>query len=433
MQMRPLVGKQAESVRLATARGNIWEGAVRSSKTISSIIKWLRYVRTGPQGPLLMTGKTERTLKRNIIDPITEMVGTRRCRYRSGAGELDLLGRTIYTAGANDERAADKIKGMTLAGAYCDEITTYPESFFDMLGTRLSIPGAQWFGTTNPEGPAHWFKRNYLNRASLHLTRDGQVLRRHDEEALNLHRFSFQLADNPTLDAEYVEDLKRKYVGLFYRRYVLGDWCLAEGAVYDMWDPARHVVPAAQIPRIRHWIGVGVDYGTTNPFSAHTLGLGEDNTLYLVHEYRFDSRRARRSKSPTEYSLDLRAWLANAEQPQTGARGVHPPWIYIDPAAADFSAQLFYDGVSNVANAINDVVPGIRTISSLLAAYRLKVSDACPGVIEEFPGYSWDPKASEKGEDKPIKVDDHGLDDARYVVHSTEPIWQPALRLPVAA
>ncbi|WP_207944913.1 hypothetical protein [Actinomadura rubrisoli] len=149
MTLIPLVGKQTESVRLATARGNLWEGAVRSSKTVCSILRWLQFVRTGPAGPLMMIGKTERTLKRNIIDPITAMVGKQRCRYRAGVGEVELFGRTIYLAGANDERAAEKLKGLTLAGAYCDEVTTYPQSVFAMLLTRLSVEGAAWFGTAS--------------------------------------------------------------------------------------------------------------------------------------------------------------------------------------------------------------------------------------------------------------------------------------------
>ncbi|MGW8365087.1 phage terminase large subunit [Streptomyces wedmorensis] len=165
-----------------------------------------------------MVGKTERTLKRNIIDPIIAMVGSQRCVYKAGAGELILFGRTIYTAGANNERAAEKLKGMTLPGAYLDEVATFPETFFKMLGTRLSIPHAQWFGTTNPEGPNHWLKKGFLDRARLHLQRDGTIAESQDPTAIDLHRFSFSLDDNPYLPASYVEALKLEYTGLFYRR-----------------------------------------------------------------------------------------------------------------------------------------------------------------------------------------------------------------------
>src|SRR5690606_4293976 len=138
-------------------------------------------------------------------------------------------------------------RGMTLAGAYGDEVTLWPESFFTMLLSRLSVPGAQFFGTTNPDSPGHWLKKRYLDRA----------------DELSLRRFRFTLADNPALDPAYVEALKREYTGLWYRRYILGEWVAAEGAIYDMFDPDRHV--ARELPEILHW-WVGVDYGTTNPF-----------------------------------------------------------------------------------------------------------------------------------------------------------------------
>ncbi|GAA0638147.1 PBSX family phage terminase large subunit [Kutzneria viridogrisea] len=425
MAVTPLVGKQRESLRLATARWNIWEGAVRSSKTVCSILNWLRYVRTGPSGNLLMVGKTERTLKRNVIDPIQEMVGKRRCRYREGAGELDLFGRTIYTVGANNELASDKIKGLTLSGAYCDEVTTYPQSFFSMLGTRLSTDGAQGFGTTNPEGPNHWFKKDYLDRASLHLTRDGRIVESADPGALDLHRFTFQLADNPTLSASYVDALKREYVGLFYRRFVLGEWVLAQGAIYDMWDPDRHVVDI--LPRIDRWIGLGVDYGTVNPFAGLVLGLGADGRLYLTNEWRYDSKAARRSLTDHEYSERLRGWLARIPHPGApSVLGVHPEWTVVDPSAASFVAQLYRDGLSPTL-ADNSVLDGIRLISSLLAAGLLLVHRSCAGWIEEVGGYSWDDKAAAKGEDRPIKDADHSLDAGRYVLKTTEALWRPHL------
>lgn len=137
----PLVGRQRRSVELATARLNLWEGSVRSSKTVSSLLAWLLFTRTGPAGNLCMVGRTERTLKRNVIDPLVDMLGPRRCRYLAGARELWLLGRRVYIAGANDERAADKIRGLTLAGAYVDEVTVIPESFWAMLLSRLSVEG----------------------------------------------------------------------------------------------------------------------------------------------------------------------------------------------------------------------------------------------------------------------------------------------------
>lgn len=428
----PLAGKALRATQLAAARGNLWEGAVRSGKTIGSIMVWLRYVRTGPPGALLMVGKTERTLKRNIIDVIVQMIGKKRCDYRAGAGEVIIFGRTIYVAGANDERAADKIKGLTLAGAYLDEVTTYPETFFQMLETRLSVEGAQWFGTTNPEGPNHWLKRQILDRARLHLRRDGTLAETQDPDALDVARFSFVLDDNPSLPAAYVDSLKRSHQGLFYRRYILGEWCLAEGVIYDAFDEARHVVDI--VPEIVRWMAVGIDYGTVNPFAALLIGIGADSRMYVASEYRHDSRVAKRQLTDAQYSVGVRRWLASYEH--RGQKGVAPSWIFVDPSAASFMTQLWSDGVPGVAKADNEVRDGIRSVSTAFGENILSIHRSCAGLLEELPAYVWDAKASEKGEDKPLKVDDHSVDGLRYGLHSSVNEWRhllPATALEVAA
>jgi PBSX family phage terminase large subunit len=428
----PLAGKGLRATTLAAARGNLWEGAVRSGKTIGSIFVWLRYIRTGPPGALLMVGKTERTLKRNIIDVIEQMVGKKRCVYRAGAGEVVIFGRLIYVAGANDEKAVDKIKGLTLAGAYMDEVTTYPESFFRMLETRLSVEGAQWFGTTNPEGPNHWLKKQILDRARLHLRRDGTLVETQDPTALDVHRFSFVLEDNPSLPAAYVDSLKRSHQGLFYRRYILGEWCLAEGVIFDAFDEARHVIDL--VPEISRWMAVGVDYGTVNPFAALLIGIGADSRLYVASEYRHDSRIARRQLTDAQYSVGVRRWLASHEH--RGVKGVAPNWIFVDPSAASFMTQLWSDGVQGVAKADNDVKDGLRSVGTAFGANVLSIHRSCTGLLEELPAYVWDEKASKKGIDQPLKINDHSVDGLRYGLHSSVNEWRhllPTTALEVAA
>lgn len=422
MIVTPLVGKQRDSVHLATARLNIWDGSVRSSKTICSLLKWLKFVREAPPGPLLMVGKTERTLKRNIIDPLIEMLGEKRCKFTAGNGELNLLGRLVYVAGAYNEGSADKIRGLSLVGAYVDEASTMPESFWTMLLTRLSIPGAQLFATTNPDGPAHWLKVGYLDRARLHLDRDGQLHHLDGDDRLNLHRFSFQLADNPNLTPEYVADVSAEFTGLWHRRLILGEWVLAEGVIYESWDPARHVVD--ELPDIARWLALAVDYGTTNPFHALLIGLGVDGRLYAAHEWRWDSKKQRGSLTDAEYSSRLRAWVDGL--------GVRPEHTIIDPSAASFRVQLHRDGWTSVL-ADNDVVDGIRDTASLFATGRLLVSKACPALIAEIPAYAWDEDAAAKGEDKPIKLNDHGVDALRYGIRTTRTLWQHRLAEPVLA
>lgn len=419
MIISPLVGKQLESYRLADARQNLWDGSVRSSKTICSLIKWIEFVRTCPPGPLLMVGKTERTLRRNIIDPLVEMLGDARCRFVAGAGELHLVGRRVYIVGANDERAQEKIRGLSLVGAYVDEVSTIPETFYVMLLTRLSIPGARLFGTTNPDGPQHWLKTNYLDRASTWLDTNGD-LHNLTEDTLNLARFSFKLADNPNLSPQYVADVSSEFTGLYYRRLILGEWCLAEGVIYESWDPARHVV--AELPAISQWLCMSLDYGTTNPLHALLIGLGVDQRLYVAHEWRWDSKKQRGSLTDAEYSQRLRDW--------TDSLAIKPQRTIIDPSAASFRVQLYRDGCASTL-ADNEVVDGIRDVASLFATGRLLVSAQCKELIKEIPGYAWDPDASEKGEDKPLKIADHGVDALRYGIRTTRNLWHGQLAPPV--
>jgi PBSX family phage terminase large subunit len=403
---------QVRSIVESQERINIWEGSIRSGKTIASLLRWLMFVANPPRdGELVMIGKTRETISRNLFGPLQNpnLFGpiAKQIQYNPGAPTATILGRTVHILGANDAKAEPKVRGMTVAGAYVDEVTTLPRTFFDQLIGRCSVPGAKIFGTTNPDNPAHWLRKEYLLRA----------------KATQLACWHFTIDDNPHLDPGYVAWLKSTYTGLWYKRFVLGQWVQAEGAIYDMWDEDRHVVDI--LPRIDRWVALGIDYGTTNPFAALLLGLGADRRLYLTNEWRYDSKLARRSLTDHEYSERLRGWLARIPHPHApSVQGVRPEWTCIDPSAASFVQQLYRDGLApTLAN--NSVIDGIRQVGSLLATDTLKVHRSCTGWIEEVPGYMWDDKHAEKfGEDKPIKAGDHSLDAGRYGVHTTEAAWR---------
>lgn len=418
---KPLTGKAAASVQLATRRLNIWEGAVRSSKTIASIIAWLQFVRTAPPGDLLMIGKTERTLKRNIISVIISMLGMKRARLVEGSGELYIMGRLVYLVGANDERSEGKIRGMTLAGAYVDEATLIPESVWRMLGTRLSVSGARLYATTNPDNPRHWLKLTVLDRVDTWVTPDGalsSVVPPEGESTLDAIRFSFTLSDNPHLPAAYIRALRTEYTGLWYRRFIRGEWVIADGSIFDMWDPERHIIHPRDVPEPVDLVALGVDYGTRHRFAAEMVGVA-DGKLWITDEWMWDSKAKRAQLAPAQYSSRMRDWL--------GERA--PSGIYVDPAAADFRRQLWTDGHRGVLLADNEVAAGIRTVSSALLAGRLKVSARCEGLIEMLPGYSWDEKAAKLGIDKPVKEADDEIDAARYGVHSSRWSWESRVPL----
>ncbi|MEU1168131.1 hypothetical protein ABZ372_51270 [Streptomyces sp. NPDC005921] len=181
----------------------------------------------------------------------------------------------------------------------------------------------------------------------------------------------------------------------------------------------------------RYWCGI--DYGTTNPFAAILLGEGVDGRLYVCGEWRHDSRAVHRSMTDAQYSAAVRAWLAGWRHPGAGPddpRGVVPEWTFVDPSAASFITQLWADGHPGIARASNEVTDGIRSVAVAVAAGRLRVHRSCVGLLTELPGYSWDPKATERGEDAPMKVDDHSADALRYAVHSTAHEWRHLLTAP---
>lgn len=406
--------KQIRAYRESDAPVNVWEGAVRSGKTVSSMLRWLEYVATAPQrGELAIIGKTSQTVYRNVLSPLMDpgIVGStvaRSISYTSGAPEAKMFGRTVHVMGAADAKAEPKVRGLTGAGAYVDEASVIPEDFWNQLVARQSVPGAKIFATTNPDSPNHWLRTKWLKGNP------------------NVRSWHFTLDDNPFLEPSYVQFLKTSYVGLWYQRFILGKWVAAEGAIYDALDHRRHIVPAAAVPAILDWIVAGVDYGTSNPFHAVLVGRGTDNRLWVTSEYRHDARAAQRQLTDSAYSEAFRRWLGNAPIPRTAFRGVEPRYVVVDPSAASFRVQLHTDGVPSWP-AENDVLDGIRTVSNVLGNDQLRISDSCRHLIDELSGYSWDPKAQKLGEDKPLKVSDHGPDALRYALHTTRPYWMPLM------
>lgn len=419
MDARPFAGKALRAAALPYASITAYEGSVRSGKTFTSLIEWVRYCRQGPDGLLLMAGRTERTIINNLILPLQELLGPRRVKLNRGTSTANILGREVLLVGANNEAARTKIQGLTLAGCYVDEASTLPESFFNMLYSRLSVAGARMWLSSNPEGPAHWLKVKWLDRARLWV--DGENRERRNPDGIDLHRVTFRLDDNPNLPPDYVARTKAAYTGLWYRRYINAEWVAAEGSIYDMWNPARHVIAHDDLPPMRRVLAVGVDHGTTNASAGIRLGLGADGRLYAIDEWWVRPQVAETRLTVAQQSASLRAWLA---------AGPAPEWVLTDPAAAAFKVQLFQDGLRTVADADNNVTYGISTVASLLGSGQLLISDRCPHLIEEIPSYVWDDKAAQKGEDKPVKVNDHAADALRYSVTTTESVWRGQLATP---
>ena len=362
-------------------RINILEGSVRSGKTWITLVLWAFWVATMPEdGSYLMVAKTLTSLRRNCLDLLEKLVGSKDFIYSLPKKEARLFGRLVYLEGVNDARAESKIRGMTLQGALCDELTLFTEDFFAMLLSRLSLPEAKLFGSTNPDHPNHWMMVNYIKR----------------QEELDMLVLKFLIDDNPALDPEYVKQLKREYTGVFYRRYILGEWCLAEGLIYEF-DEDRQTT--TEIPEGGKYY-ISCDYGTLNPFSAG-LWCVKDGRAVRIREYYYSGRERAAQKTDEEYYAEL----------EKLAGDLPVRYVVVDPSAASFMETIRRHGKFSVRKARNEVLPGIRLTAMLLKAGRIFIHKDCKDAIREFGLYCWD----DKGEvDKPLKVNDHAMDDIRY-------------------
>lgn len=385
---KALSNKQISSYAESTARINIWEGSVRSGKSFISILKFIEFLRSGPRGQAMVVGPSRDSIQRNFINQFCELLGSPYPTPKST--QMQVFGKIVHLVGANDERAQRKIQGSTISCAYVDEITQIPQGFFEMLLSRLSVTGAKLFGTTNPDSPYHWLKTKYLDR-----------------DDLDLKCFKFTLEDNPSLDKSYIDNIKKEYTGLWYDRYIEGKWVLAEGVVYNFFEESLHTIEAP--PYAKEYL-VGVDYGITNPTAFVLVGYNKEvhPAIWVEKEYYFDSREKNYSQTDADIVEDLMKFVNRL-----------PVRIfYLDPSAASLKYELKKQGITNVRDADNDVLNGIRFVSNQISNGTLKICKNCQMVIKEISSYRWDPKASNRGEDKPIKDNDHALDALRYVIYT---------------
>lgn len=372
--------KQLKSFQESDAKINIWEGAVRSGKTYISLWRFIHELARGPEGEYVLICRTYDSFKRNVLPQLALMIGAD-AKYFKGNREMKVYDKTVHIVGADDERAESKIRGPTFAGAYVDEITIIPESVFKMLISRCAMKRAKIFGTTNPDSPYHWLKRDYLT------------------DNPDVSSWQFTLDDNPQLSPEDRNYLKRQYTGLWYKRFIEGKWVQAENSVYDYFDEKLHVIDFA--PSYTSSYFVGIDYGTTNPCAFVLIGHDPSRypNLWVEDEYYFNSRKHQRQKTDTEYAEDLKKFLQN--------RPIKS--IYLDPSAVSFRMELQKQGIQNLYEAKNEVLDGIRFVSKLLNNGTLKICRSCYNLIQEFQSYVWDIKSSLTGVDKPKKENDHCL------------------------
>ncbi|GIO36215.1 phage terminase large subunit [Paenibacillus antibioticophila] len=377
--------------------GLICDGSVRAGKTVAMSLSYVFWAMESFNGEQFgMAGKTIGALRRNVIGPLKRMLTSRGYSVHDNLTDnvltisRGLVANYFFLFGGKDERSQDLIQGITLAGMFFDEVALMPQSFVNQAVARCSVEGRKYWFNCNPAGPYHWFKVEWLDQAV-------------EKRVLHLH---FTMDDNLSLSEQIKDGYRRLFSGVFYKRYILGLWVLAEGVIYDMFDKEKHVVPTADRYYTRYY--VSCDYGTKNPTAFGLWGRGEDGIWYKVKEYHYDGRKAAVQKTDEQYCDDLEAFVGDMKINS----------VIIDPSAASFITAIRKRGKFSVREADNAVVDGIRNVASALGRGLILYNDCCVETFREFSSYVWDEKAAARGEDKPKKENDHQMDGDRYFVNT---------------
>lgn len=406
-----LSSKQQEYLNNCNHRWNIKIGATGSGKS------WIDYAYVIPkrlmslkgQGAALILGNTQGTANRNILEPMRSIWGDKLVGTIGNDNAATLFGQRVYILGADNKKHVARIQGMTIEYAYGDEMTTWAEPVFQMLKSRLRCEHSFFDGTANPDTPLHYIK-TFI------------------DSDVDIFCQTSTIFDNPFLPKEFVDNLCKEYAGtVYYDRFILGKWALAEGMIYSMYQDAIAEPPDGEPSDYC----LSIDYGTMNAFSAGLWGKYGD-VWYRIREYYYSGRDTGVQKTDEEYAVELDKLIDDIMQKRERESGSYLKKMetIIDPSAASFIALLQKKTWYKVISADNAVLDGIRETASVMQTEKIKISPDCKNLIKELQGYVWDEKSKE--EDKPVKINDHACDDMRYFVKTKKlavhkapykPIW----------
>ena len=375
----------------------ICDGAVRSGKTLAMTVGFVLWSVKNFNGEnFAFCGKTIESLKRNVITPMKKWLEGI-VEIRSGGGrnfaEISAKNHTnrYYFFGGKDENSYKSIQGVTLAGIMLDEVALMPKSFVEQAISRCSVRGSKFWFNCNPDSPEHWFYQEW-------------VLKMQEKNAF---RLKFTMEDNFSLPENIKERYKRLYSGVFYDRYIKGNWISADGLVYDMFDKNINVIH--KIPETEGDFYVSADFGIQNAtvFLLWRKEISAKNRWICLKEWYYSGRESRRQKTVAELASGLRDWLGD----------IKPRFVYIDPSATALIEECKRAGFC-VKQAKNDVINGISDVSTMLSNGNLVFNGKCEHTIKEFTTYVWNENATRHGTEVPVKDNDHCLDAVRYFVNS---------------
>jgi len=381
--------KQKEYIREANSVLNFKIGAVRSGKTFIDT----RYIipskireRAGQEGLNFILGVTESTIERNILFPMRQIYGNNLVGSITQHNEVSLFGEPCYAFGMEKSSQISKVQGASVKYCYGDEVVKWNKDAFFMLINRLDKDYSRLDAAGNPESPYHYLKE--------FIEKDPKI-----------YCQQYTIDDNDFLSDEVKERIKRQNQGVYYKRYVDGQWSMAEGAIHDMWRDEINIIDTLDIEP--QYYLTGIDYGTS---SVCVFGLyaARDDQIRKIKEYRYDAIKSGRQKTDVEYRNDYANFI----------NGYNIEYGYIDPSATSFRLELRNNGFTYIRAADNNVIDGIKKVQTKISNGSYKILRSCKESIREKSSYVWDKKAQLLGEDKPLKIDDHHSDEERYVIFS---------------
>lgn len=387
MEKRRFSPKQIEYWKNANHRWNFKTGATRAGKTYIDYWMIMRRIRerVGKPGLIVILGVTKSTIERNILEPMRNIYGDKMVGTINNENKCRMFGEVVYCLGAEKVSQVSKVRGSSIKYCYGDEVAEWNEEVFELLKSRLDTEDSCFDGALNPQGPNHWLKE-FL-----------------DDAELDIYCQKYTIFDNPFLPKKFVDDLCKEYSGsVYYKRYILGEWALAEGIVYPMFSREKHInydVPEYH-PNSQYF--VTIDYGTVNPFAVGLFEFRGRRSI-MIKELHYDGRRDGRVDNEEYYKLMCE---------MIGDLPIR--YILVDPSAAGFIETVKKYAKYIVRGADNDVLNGIQEVTKYLNYGLLEIHESCIETIKEFESYAWN---DDSNEDAVIKENDHHMDLIRYYVY----------------
>lgn len=384
--------KQSEFFDNCNHRWNFKTGATRSGKTYMDyfLIPQRIRARIGLEGLSVILGVSKSTIERNILEPMRNLWGSIFVGYINSENKVRLFGEEVYCLGAEKISQVSKLRGASIKYCYGDEVADWNEEVFEMLKSRLDKPYSCFDGALNPQSPNHWLKKFLDSDADIYCQQ-------------------YTIFDNPYLPKAFVDGLCKEYEGsVYYKRYILGLWAIAEGLVYGMFKSEKNVFSGATPYNENSMYYLTVDYGVMNPFAVGLIEFTDEGKVRQIREKHYSGRE-------TGETVDNEAYYKLLED----VAGDYPiVSVIIDPSATAMKATIKKYGAFTTTDGNNDVHNGIQEVTKYINAGYLLIHDSCTETLKEFESYSWSDKPDANGKEQVVKENDHHMDAIRYFIYT---------------